>query len=278
MSTTNLKYFQLLQQIEKNPFAKTVAPAVFDIASDFRKDMEVVGADRRLSPEGKWDAAQKHLREALRDLRDIQKPLAEYHSKTETMRAAVKKPAYDKADIVGAMARRELRDASRAMTSGQRAGHMAGPTRSIVFLDAVLEFEDDPWMSGIDIFNPNELQIYEAAKQERLRDFHGPLIDQIAERDSTESEVRDLIVAVARVDIQDASGLSGREFEAVAKPIESKVGAPWLKRYMENGVEVIRVVDFEAPGGPVGRIATEAEKRDGQFFKDFAEYQAARAA
>src|ERR1700682_1568895 len=99
--STNLKYFQLLQQIEKNPFAKTLAPAVFDVASDFKRDMEIVGADRRLSPEGKWDAAQGHLTRALRDLRDIQKPLEEYHSKTETMRAAVQRPAYDKTDIVG---------------------------------------------------------------------------------------------------------------------------------------------------------------------------------
>jgi AAA domain len=34
----------------------------------------------------------------------------------------------------------------------------------------------------------------------------------------------------------------------------------------------------EAPGGPVGRVATEDEKRDGKFYKDHAEYQADRAA
>jgi hypothetical protein len=274
--STNLKYFQLLQQIEKNPFAKTVAPAVFDIASDHRRDMEVVGADRRLSPEGKWDAAQKHLRKALRDLRDIQKPLEEYHAKTETMRASKKLAVYDKTDVVGAMNRIHLSNRSLTMTFGARAMRMTGPHLDKAFRDAVLEFA--PWVSGFDEFEPNELKLYEEAKQERDRELNGPLLDQIAERDSIESEVRDLIVAVARVDIQDASGLSGREFEAAAKPIESKVGAPWLKRYVEDGREVVRVVDFEAPGGPVGRIATEDEKRDGQFFKDFAEYQAARAA
>ena len=123
--TTNLRDFQLLQQIEKNPLRPTVAGA-FDIADDFRRDMERVGADRRLSAEGRWEATQGHLRKALRDLRDIQKPLNEHHARTEAMRGTVKRPAFDKSDFVGALNRRELRDASRAMTSGQRAGHMAG--------------------------------------------------------------------------------------------------------------------------------------------------------
>jgi hypothetical protein len=274
--TTNLRYFQLLQQIEKNPLRPTVA-AAFDVADDFRRDVERVSADRRLSAEGRRDATQDLLRKAVRDLRDIQKPLDEHRAKTAEMRATVKRPTFDKTDIVAALGRRELRDASRAMTSGQRAGHMAGPTRSKAFIDAVLEFDEDPWMSGIDVFNPNELQVFEAAKQERLRDFHGPLLDTIAERESTESEAA-MVPAVARVDIQDASGLESADFEAVAKPVESKAGAPWLKRYTENGVEVIRVVDFEAPGGPVGRIATEEEKRDGKYYRDHSEYLADRAA
>jgi hypothetical protein len=271
MTTTNLKYFQLLQQIEKNPFAKTVAPAVFDIASDYKRDMEVVGADRRLSPEGKWDRGRDHLRKALRDLRDIQKPLDEYHAKTETMRATVKRPAYDKADLVGAMNRRELRDAARAMSSGQRAGKLAGPTRSKALIDAVLEFDEDAWISGVDVFNPNELEIFEAAKLERLRDLHGPLIDTIAERDSTESEIRDLIVAVARVDIQDVSGMSGREFEAAARPIETRAGAAWM---MEDGKTICEVVNGKAEY----HLGTPDELRDAVKYPNEAAYLASRAA
>jgi hypothetical protein len=136
--------------------------------------MERVGADRRLSAEGRADATRDLLKKAIRDLRDIQTPLKEHRAKTEEMRATVKRPAFDKTDIAAALARREIRDVSRAMTSGQRAAKLAGPTRSIAFVDALLEFEDDPWMAGVDVFNPNELEIYEIAKQERLRDLHGP--------------------------------------------------------------------------------------------------------
>src|ERR1700730_5437609 len=98
--TTNLKYFQLLQRIEKNPLRPKVAAAV-DIVTDFALDAEAVGLDRRLSPEGKRDKAQGNLKKALRDLRDTRKTaLDEHHAKTEAMRAAVKRPAFDKSDVV----------------------------------------------------------------------------------------------------------------------------------------------------------------------------------
>jgi uncharacterized protein YjcR len=105
MSNRNPRNHQLLQQIANNPFRKTVAGA-FDIVADFERDMEFVGLDRNFSEEGRQKAAQGHLRRAIRDLRDLKKPIEEFRAKTETMRAAVKGPAFDKADIVGAMNRR----------------------------------------------------------------------------------------------------------------------------------------------------------------------------
>jgi hypothetical protein len=260
--STNLKYFQLMQQIEKNPLRPMAAPA-FDIASDFRRDMEELEQNRKWSPEGRRDEAQKHLRKALRDLRDMQKPLDEYRSKTATMSAVAKRPPIDKGDFVAALARRELREASRAMKFGQRTMRMTGARRSTAFLDAILEFEDDPWMSGIDIDNPNELEVYELAKRERLRDFHGPLLDQIAERDSMEKEVRDLIIAVARGDIQNDSGLESRDFEALARPIETRQGAPWLRKEKDfDGNERVIVIDVQ---NHRSRVATEREILDGKF-------------
>lgn len=185
MATTNLRYFQLLQQTEKNPLAKKVA-ASFDIADDFRRDVERIAADRRLSAEGRRDATLDLSRKAIRDLRDLRKPLDEHHAKTESMRAKVKAPSFDKTDIVAAMARRELRDRSVAMSPGQRAGKLTGPHRSVALLDAVLEFADDPWMSGIDIYDKSQLDVFEIARQERLRDHHGALLDEIDARDAEE--------------------------------------------------------------------------------------------
>jgi len=140
---THLQNLQLLQQIsDGNPFKKTLVPAVFDIPGDFLKDVEAVAVRRDLSVEGKRTEVQKHLRRAVRDLRDVVKPFDEYRSVTETMNAkASKLPPCDKTDLVGALNRIEFRNRSCAMTPGQRAGKLIGPDRSIAFLDAVLEYE-----------------------------------------------------------------------------------------------------------------------------------------
>jgi hypothetical protein len=186
------------------------------------------------------------------------------------MRAKVKRPAYDKTDYVAALNRKELRDASRAMTFGQRAAHLAGPTRSKAFIDAVLEFEDDPWMSGLDVFNQNELQVFEAAKEERLRDFHGPLLDQIAERDSTEREAR-MIPTVVRNDIQSDSGLERVDFEAIAKAIETRADEPFVTPDRKQ------VVTIGPDNKASYRLATADESKNGRLFTPEA-YAASRAA
>jgi hypothetical protein len=272
--STNLKYFQLLQQIEKNPLRPKVA-AAFDIVSDFALDAEAVGLDRRLSPEGKREKAQGNLRKALRDLRDTRKTaLDEHHAKTESMRATVERPAYDKSDYAAGL-RRELRDASRAMSFGQRAALMSGPTRDKDFVDAVLE--QAAWVSGFNTYDPGELALYEGAKAERLRDLHSPLLDQIEERDAVEREAR-MILDVARADLAADSGLEPREFEAEIKHVETGVNALWLKRDRDsNGNEVIYVLVPEG-GGFRGKIASPEEVQNGHFFQSHEEYQASRAA
>jgi hypothetical protein len=269
VSNRNPRNHQLLSQIpESNPFKKTVAPA-FDIPDFLEKDMEAVGLRRDLSSEGKQEKKQGHLRRAIRDWRDIQTPLNKFRAETETMRVTAKKlPAYDKTDIVAAMGRRELRDRSLTMSFGQRAMRMTGPRRDLNFVDAILEF--DPWVSGIDVDNPNELEIYETAKTERLRDFHAQLIDQIAERDATELEAR-MIVDTVRNDLAQDSGLDRREFEAFAKPIETRAGAAWK---MEDKKTICEVVN----GKPVYHLGSEDELRDAKEYPNLAAYLADRAA
>src|SRR5882672_10931662 len=94
----------LLSQISQtNPFRETLAPRVFAIGNDFEKAVEAVGQDGRLSQQGKKEKARGHLEKALRELDDAQKPIADYRKQTASLRSEMKAPAYDKADIVGAM-------------------------------------------------------------------------------------------------------------------------------------------------------------------------------
>jgi hypothetical protein len=190
----------LLSQISKtNPFLER-AQAVFGIGNSYDRDLEAIAEDRRLSAEGKREKAKVRRQEALRALNDAQKAVDDHRKQSESMRAGMKAPSYDKADNYAAGLRRELRDASRAMTPGQRAAKLSGPTRSTAFIDALLEFEGDPWMSGVDVFNPNELEIFEAAKQSRLRELNGPLLDALEARASTEAEIL-MVLNIVRNDI-----------------------------------------------------------------------------
>jgi hypothetical protein len=264
--SNNLRYYQLLQQIEKNPLRKAVAPA-FDIADDFRRDMEELGQNRKWSPEGRQDEAQKHLRRAIRDLRDLQKTaLDEFRAKTAAMNASKKLATYDKPDSLD---RWKLRDRSINMTFGQRSMRMTGPHRDEAFRDAVLEFA--PWVSGFDEFNPDDLKLYEDAKQERDRALNGQLQDTIADREAAVKEVVDLVINVARGDIQSDSGLQSRDFEALARPIETRQNAPWLTSDRKQVIEIDR--DGKASYHP----ASVDEARDGKVFNE-AEFRASLTA
>ena len=101
-----------------------------------------------------------------------------------------------------------------------------------------------------------------------------PRLAEIAELEQTVAEARS-IADIARNDLQNSSGMEWPTFNEFVKPVESKVNAPWLRRFTEEGKEVIRVVDLQDHRA---RVATPDEIRDGKFYKDLAEYQADRAA
>jgi hypothetical protein len=149
------------------------------------------------------------------------------------------------------------------MDEGQRAVLLASNPE---FIDSMLE---QPALSGA---VPN--QIIEAAKKERLAGLFGPQLLEIEEMEKTVAEAN-MIADLARNDLQLHSGMEPRVFGEFVKPTESKAGAVWLRRFMEDGREVIRVVDLQ---NNAARIATEREILDGKYYKDFSEYQADRAA
>jgi hypothetical protein len=149
------------------------------------------------------------------------------------------------------------------MDEGQRAVLLASNPE---FIDSMLE---QPALSGA---VPN--QIIEAAKKERLAGLFGPQLAEIEELEKTIADAN-MIADIARVDLQSSSGMEPRVFAEFVKPVENKANAPWLKKYTEEGREVIRVMDLE---NHAARIATEREILDGKYYKDHAEYLTDRAA
>jgi hypothetical protein len=131
--------------------------------------------------------------------------------------------------------------------------------------------EQPPALSGL---LAAEKFVVDEVREKRLASLYGPQLAEIEALEKTVAEAN-MIADLARNDLKLHSEMDDRTFTEFVKPIESKASAPWLQRYMEDGREVVRVVDLNAG---VARLATEDEKRDGKFYKDHAEYLADRAA
>ncbi len=101
-----LRNNQMLQRVERHLLKPALAKA-FDVVEGFQDEVDYIRRDSNLSPAGRANAVQDHLRRAARDLRDIAAPVTEMKSKLEARRAAIKQPAFDKGDIIGFL-RREV--------------------------------------------------------------------------------------------------------------------------------------------------------------------------
>jgi len=98
--------------------------------------------------------------------------------------------------------------------------------------------------------------------------------DDVAELEELKRaiEATESAVETGRDEIRmEAGGFDPHKFNELAAPIEAKANAPWLKKYNENGVEVIRKVDMESKTIPK---ATPDEIERGVYARDLDEYNA----
>jgi hypothetical protein len=140
--------------------------------------------------------------------------------------------------------------------------------RDTDFIDALCELP--AWASGVNVYERGEAEIFEEARRSRLLDLHKPLLDQIEARESVEQEVL-MIVNTVRGDLAHDSGLESREFEAIARVVESRVGAPWK---MKDGKTICELVNGKAEY----HLGSEDEVRDAVDYPNEAAYLASRAA
>jgi hypothetical protein len=263
----NLRNDQLVERLKAHPMRASLAKCL-DIAEAFSDDCQHVARNRDLSEVGRANAMKTNLQRAVRDLRDARKPVDDLRKTLEGKRAAVKAPAFDRTDLVGALNRQELRAAMRGMDTVQRAALI---TTEPAFADALLE--QPPVLSGL---TPNEGFLVQAAQDARLKTLFGPQLAEIAELENTLNEAAG-IAAVARNDLQTKAGMPQLEFDAFATPIEQKLRAPWLVKSAGATGETVMVVDV-VEGVASYRPATTDEARDGKYYANEAEYSAERAA
>jgi hypothetical protein len=193
----------LLKQIrDSNPFKAELAHRFFKIGNDFERDVADIGDDGRRSQRAKLEDAQARAEKARGELDAAEKLITDYRKQTAQLSSEKKGPVYDRADIVGAMNRRELRDRAASMSFGQRAALTSGPRRSVEFIDALLE--QPAWVSGLDLDNPNEREVYEVMKAERERDLNPELMVALEARKSNDAEIS-MIANIIRTDVTSAA-------------------------------------------------------------------------
>ena len=180
----------------------------------------------------------------------------------------------DRADVVGEMQRREIRDRLAAMPAVERDHFLTanidklGPTTA----EAILTAED--WLSGVPASYRDLLE------DRALQAQHGEAITEVQELELA-IEFAESAVEVGRDEARLEAGIPDPvEFNRLAAPIEAKQNAPWLRRRMNGEAEEVRVVDLDKG---VEKVATQDEIDRGVFYdsadgyrKDNPEFNPAR--
>jgi len=263
----------LMMRFESHPLRENLESALA-VSERFSAASGRIKANSDLSQTGREKELTAQARQALRDLRDLRKPLEEMQTRRARLHDGVQRKQFDKSDIVGAMNRAEIRSVIASLQPPDRIQALFDP----VFRDAVLE--QPPLVSGIK--SAGELKIYEDAKSAQLADMHGPLMQELQALDEEIDGAR-AVLDVARNDVKAELGVADGVFEEFAKPIEKRLNAPWLKRIKDSsGAERIHRItaadpDFDKTSSG-SRLATPDEIRDGKFYADHAEFLADRSA
>jgi hypothetical protein len=161
-----------------------------------------------------------------------------------------------------------IRAALRGMSLAEKSGLLVGEGVDERFALAALE--QPPPLSGV----PEE--VYQRAMAQHLEGRYAAAIAQSEELNAQIAEA-EAGFEVARGDVHRAASLPKHEFDALLEEVHSKRNPVWLKRDTDaNGNEAVYVAwPLE---GNVRRRATPDDMFNGKYYRDFAEYQADRAA
>ncbi|MGH9562042.1 MAG: hypothetical protein ACRD3S_11370, partial [Terracidiphilus sp.] len=182
-------------------------------------------------------------------------------------RDALRDISVDKADLQGHIEKMELRTFLRSMSPQDRA-QLVMSTEDIRFLEAMLTAP--PELSGL---TGVQRELADKIEARYIAMKHPDALAEIEEIEEAVAAAAD-IAQVARGQIRNTVDMSEREFEAVAGPVERKVGAPWL---IKDGARTL-VCEVDQSGVASYHAASEWELAEGVAYKDANEWRAARAA
>jgi hypothetical protein len=240
--------------------------AALDVVDRIEQRTEINGKDMRLTKEGRRaDVLQYALNDLVPALHRARMAAKKAKAEVDARRAKLKLEEPDKSDLVGASNRRELREYVRSLSAADQAKFFVECKDSIL-VAAILEAP--PALSGV------SRERYDQFRQRALDARHGPEMAEIADLDAGIAAM-EAVTEAARDEVRtEIGGLTAADFDTLAQPIESRITAPWLRKFKESdGKEVVRVIVPGKNHSP--QIATPEQLETGIFFKDFDEYAAA---
>jgi hypothetical protein len=187
-----------------------------------------------------------------------------------TLRDKIKLQPRDKTDVVGFLERQEIRSWLKSMPDDQRSSYLSS---NIDHLDstialAIMEARPDMGIAPASV----RTAIFDRA----LEAQHGEAVAELRELEAA-IVVAESAVETGRDEVRlEAGVMDPREFDRLAAPIEARHSAPWLRKFNENGTDVVRVIIPGKNHSP--QIATPEELATGLFANSLDEYNARTAA
>lgn len=203
------------------PHTGTVVMAIqqiFDIDAQYRKKLDAIEGDVKLSPMGRKAALAQAVRsELMPELARATRPMRKARKFNESRRGILEEPlAVDPKDHVGELRRQEIRSYLRGLSETERMSAAHQLIRDDAGAAAILDAS--PVLSGLTEPFYGELR---KAVAERI---NGPALQDLAavEADFQQGEAA---AGIVLNDLVKASGLNAKAFAEEMVPLEAKADA-----------------------------------------------------
>lgn len=186
------------------------------------------------------------------------------------LRDKIKLQPIDKTDVVGFLRRQEIRSWLKSMPEEARGKYLASNVDSLDPTIALAVMESTP-EEGIAPASVRTVILDRALEAQ-----HGAAVAELQELERA-IEAAESAVETGRDEVRRETGmLDPHRFDQLAAPVEAKHGAPWLRKSIENGNEVVRVIVPGTNHSP--QIATPEQIETGVYYRDFDEFNKRNAA
>jgi hypothetical protein len=184
------------------------------------------------------DARQFALENLVGPLHRARTTVAKAKAELAERRAKLTLQAPDKTDVAAALLRWEIRGYLLEMPAEQRVRYVSANLKPAI-AEAILTAP--PELSGIDETSFS----LGALREKALEAQHPGEMEKVAELQRA-VQLAERATEIGRDEVRQEIGINDpRAFNELAKPFEAKHVAPWLKKMTENGVEVVRVLDWD---------------------------------